>query len=144
MVTDCPHCQFDSVCTAMYCWNFADPERTSKFTAAPSAHIPTSLDFQSVHSHYFSSADTIAAIVPAANRQQTRSFVRYIAENRSDLEFLQCLYGCSEDKATIDEEMVQVRLLKDNTPVYRLVAVKPLAKAVFNHESSFRVVKMTP
>ena len=34
----------------------------------------------------------------------------------------------STDKATIDE-MVQVRLLKNNTPIYRFVAVKPLARA---------------
>ena len=35
----------------------------------------------------------------------------------------------SADKATIDKEMVQVRLLKNNTPIYRFVAVKPLARA---------------
>ena len=33
----------------------------------------------------------------------------------------------STDNATVDEEMVKVRLLKNNTPIYRFVAVKPLA-----------------
>ena len=35
----------------------------------------------------------------------------------------------STDKATIDEEMVQVRRLQDDDPVYKFVAVKALAKA---------------
>ena len=34
----------------------------------------------------------------------------------------------STDKATIDEEMVQVRFLQDNLPVYRFVALKALSK----------------
>ncbi len=35
----------------------------------------------------------------------------------------------SMDKATIDEEMVQVRFLQDHLPVYRFVAIKALEKA---------------
>ena len=39
-------------------------------------------------------------------------------------------FDSSTDKATIDEEIVQIRVLIDNTPVYRFAAIKPLAKAV--------------
>lgn len=43
--------------------------------------------------------------------------------------FFSVYMDSSTDKATIDEEMIQVRVLKDNTPAYQFVAVKPLAKA---------------
>ena len=32
------------------------------------------------------------------------------------------------DKTTTNEEMVQVRLFKKNSPIYRFVALKPLAR----------------
>ena len=35
----------------------------------------------------------------------------------------------STETATIDEEMAKVRLLKDNSPIYWFVVVKPLARA---------------
>ena len=34
-------------------------------------------------------------------------------------------FDSSTDKATIDEEMVQIRVVIDNTPAYIFVAVKP-------------------
>ena len=43
--------------------------------------------------------------------------------------FFSVCFDSSTDKATIDEEMIQIRVIIDNTPVYRFVAVKPLAKA---------------
>ena len=44
-------------------------------------------------------------------------------------DFFSVCFDSSTDKATIDEEMVQIRVLIDNSPVYRFVAVKPLVKA---------------
>lgn len=71
------------------------------------------------------------------NPKQAKTFVHFIAEEiRNDLvllvqgaDFFSVCMDSSTDKATIDEEMVQVRLLKNNSPVYRFVAVKPLARA---------------
>ena len=62
------------------------------------------------------------------NAVQARTFVHFIAEEiRSDLvlllrksSFFSVCMDSSTDKATIDEEMVQIRVLKDNIPVYRL------------------------
>ena len=69
--------------------------------------------------------------------KQARQFVYFIAEQmRKDLvgmlqnaDFFSVCMDSSTDKATIDEEMVQVRFLQDNLPVYRFVAVKALSKA---------------
>ena len=44
-------------------------------------------------------------------------------------DFFNVCMDSSTDRATIDKEMVQVRLLQNNLPVYKLVAVKALAKA---------------
>ena len=68
---------------------------------------------------------------------QARRFVHFIAEEiRKDLvdslqkaDFFSVCMDSSTDKATIDEEMVQVRFLQDNLPVYRFVAVKALSKS---------------
>ena len=43
-------------------------------------------------------------------------------------DFFSVCFDSSTDKATIDEDMVQIRFLIGNTPVYRFVAVKSLAK----------------
>ena len=69
--------------------------------------------------------------------QQARQFVHFISEHiRKDLvdllhitDFFSVCMDSSTDKATIDEEMVQVRVLQDNLPVYKFVAVKALSKA---------------
>lgn len=46
-----------------------------------------------------------------------------------EVDFFGVCVDSSTDKATIDEEMVQVRILQDNLPVYKFVAVKALSKA---------------
>ena len=72
-----------------------------------------------------------------SNQKQARNFVHFIAEEfrlslvhlLQNADFFSVCFDSSTDKATIDEEMVQIRVLIDNTPVYRFVALKPLAKA---------------
>ena len=69
--------------------------------------------------------------------KQARRFVHFIAEEiRKDLvvplqkvDFFSVCMDSSTNKATIHEEMVQVRLLQDNLPVYKFVALKALSKA---------------
>ena len=46
-----------------------------------------------------------------------------------DSNFFSVCMDSSTDKGTIDEEMIQVRVLKDNIPVHKFVSVKPLAKS---------------
>ena len=46
-----------------------------------------------------------------------------------EVDFFGVCVDSSTDKGTIDEEMVQVRILQDNLPVYKFVAVKALSKA---------------
>ena len=72
-----------------------------------------------------------------SNPVQDRTFIHFIDEEiRDDLvqllhnsEFFSVCMDSSTDKATINAEMVQVRVLKDNSPVYRFVALKPLSKS---------------
>ena len=69
--------------------------------------------------------------------KQAKRFVDFIAEEiRKDLveslqkvDFFSFCMDISTDKATIDKEMIQVRFLQDNLPVYRFVALKALSKA---------------
>ena len=72
-----------------------------------------------------------------SNPMQARNFVHFIAEEiraelvqlLKDTNFFSVCMHSSTDKGTIDEEMIQVRVLKDNSPVYKFVSVKPLAKS---------------
>ena len=72
-----------------------------------------------------------------SNEKQAKTFVGFIAEElRSQLVkslqeggFFSVSFDSSTDQGNIDEEMVQVRVLENNRPVYKFVAVKPLAKA---------------
>lgn len=72
-----------------------------------------------------------------SNPKQARMFVHYIAEEMrqdlvcslKDIDFFSVCMDSSTDSATIDEEMVQIRILQDNFPVYKFVAVKALPKA---------------
>ena len=69
--------------------------------------------------------------------KQARRFIHFIAEEiRKDLveplqkvDFFSVCMDSSTNKATIHEEMVQVRFLQDNLPVYKFVALKALSKA---------------
>ena len=72
-----------------------------------------------------------------SNEKQAKTFLGFIAEElRSQLvkslqegAFFSVSFDSSTDQGNIDEEMVQVRVLENNRPVYKFVAVKPLAKA---------------
>ena len=72
-----------------------------------------------------------------SNPIQARTFVHFIAEEII-MELVELLRSCesfsvcmdsSTDKATIEEDMIQVRVLQEDRAVYRFIALKPLAKA---------------